>query len=139
MIALTHYFIRTAIADGVGHVELHRPERLNALSKEMLLEIGEAMDAFEREDAVRVIVLSGAGRGFSSGFDPGVTRVVVLRVSAPPRFVTRRGSVSSKGVGRVGPRDTPRWDQRCQHGDGHHDRECADENHRVGGTHLVQP
>lgn len=69
MIAPTHSFIRTALADGVGHVELHRPERLNALSKDMLLEIGDAMDAFEHEESVRVIVLSGTGKGFSSGFD----------------------------------------------------------------------
>jgi enoyl-CoA hydratase/carnithine racemase len=40
--------IRTSQADGVGHIELYRPERLNALSKEMLLEIGQAMDGFER-------------------------------------------------------------------------------------------
>lgn len=61
--------IRTSTAEGVGHLELHRPERLNALSAPMLVEIGEAMDAFERDEAVRVVVLSGAGKGFSSGFD----------------------------------------------------------------------
>jgi enoyl-CoA hydratase len=61
--------IRTSVADGVGHLELYRPERLNALSKEMLLEIGDAMDRFEREDSVHAVVLSGSGKGFSSGFD----------------------------------------------------------------------
>lgn len=61
--------IRTARADGVGHLELNRPERLNALSKDMLLEIGDAMNRFESDDSVRVIVLSGSGKGFSSGFD----------------------------------------------------------------------
>jgi long-chain acyl-CoA synthetase len=55
-----------------GHVallELHRPERLNALGKSMLLEINHAMDALEADAEVRAIVLCGAGRGFSSGFD----------------------------------------------------------------------
>jgi enoyl-CoA hydratase/carnithine racemase len=61
--------IRTSSVDGVGHLELHRPERLNALSAPMLVEIGDAMDGFERDEAVRVVVLSGAGKGFSSGFD----------------------------------------------------------------------
>ncbi len=65
----TYTVIRTSLADGVGHLELHRPERLNALSKDMLLEIGDAMDRFERDDSVCVVVLSGAGKGFSSGFD----------------------------------------------------------------------
>lgn len=61
--------IRTEVRDGVGHIELHRPERLNALSREMLLEINNAMNTFELDDEVRTIVLSGAGKGFSSGFD----------------------------------------------------------------------
>ena len=57
------------VADGVAHIELSRPERLNALNKAMLLEINRAMDAAEADPAVRAIVLSGAGKGFSSGFD----------------------------------------------------------------------
>jgi enoyl-CoA hydratase/carnithine racemase len=57
-------------ADGaVAPLELHRPERINALGKSMLLEIQDAMDAFEADAALRVLVLHGAGRGFSSGFD----------------------------------------------------------------------
>lgn len=67
--ATTFQLIRVEKKDGVGHLQLHRPERLNALSKDMLLEIGSAMADFEQDDDVRVIVLSGAGRGFSSGFD----------------------------------------------------------------------
>jgi enoyl-CoA hydratase len=61
--------IRVAVEEGVAQLELHRPERLNALNKATLIEIHAAMDAFEADAAVRVIVLSGAGRGFSSGFD----------------------------------------------------------------------
>jgi enoyl-CoA hydratase/carnithine racemase len=53
----------------VAHLQLNRPERINALGKSMLLEIQQAMDALEADAEVRVIVLSGAGRGFSSGFD----------------------------------------------------------------------
>jgi len=61
--------IRVAVEDQVARLELHRPERINALNKAMLLEINAALDALERDPAVRVIVLCGAGRGFSSGFD----------------------------------------------------------------------
>jgi long-chain acyl-CoA synthetase len=58
------------IRDGhVAQLELHRPDRLNALGKTMLLEINDAMDALEADAEVRAIVLCGAGRGFSSGFD----------------------------------------------------------------------
>lgn len=64
-----YQLIRVAAADGVGHIELHRPERLNALSKDMLIEISDAMDCLEANADVKAIVLSGAGKGFSSGFD----------------------------------------------------------------------
>jgi enoyl-CoA hydratase len=53
----------------VGHLQFNRPERVNALGKTMLLEIHDAIDALAADDEVRVIVVSGAGRGFSSGFD----------------------------------------------------------------------
>src|SRR3990170_638485 len=61
--------IRVTSDAGVAQLQLHRPERLNALNKATLIEINAALDAFEADAAVRVIVLSGAGRGFSSGFD----------------------------------------------------------------------
>jgi len=51
------------------HIELNRPERLNALSRQVLLELDACMDAAEADTQVRSIVISGAGKGFSSGFD----------------------------------------------------------------------
>ncbi len=53
----------------IAHITLNRPERLNALNQLSLTEINEAMDRAEADDDVRVIVVSGAGRAFSSGFD----------------------------------------------------------------------
>jgi len=61
--------IRVTRDGHVAQLELHRPDSLNALGKAMLLEINYAMDALEADPEVRVIVLCGAGRGFSSGFD----------------------------------------------------------------------
>lgn len=61
--------IRFDVDDGVAHIQLFRPERLNALSKTMLMEIDAAMNTAEAQVDVRAIVLSGAGKGFSSGFD----------------------------------------------------------------------
>lgn len=61
--------IRVACADGVAHVELNRPARLNALDRVALVEINEALDVVEADSSVRAIVVSGAGRAFSSGFD----------------------------------------------------------------------
>lgn len=56
-------------SNNVAHIVLNRPERLNALGKASLNEINAAMDRAEHDENVRVIVISGAGRAFSSGFD----------------------------------------------------------------------
>ena len=66
---MTFASITYSVADHVAQLTLNRPERLNALHKAALDEINAAMDLAEADAAVRVIVVSGAGRAFSSGFD----------------------------------------------------------------------
>lgn len=53
----------------VARITLNRPGRANALNGTMLTEIALAMDEAERLDTVRAIIITGAGRAFSSGFD----------------------------------------------------------------------
>lgn len=48
---------------------LNRPERLNALSFALVEELHAALDALERDNACRVVIITGAGRGFSAGLD----------------------------------------------------------------------
>ena len=55
--------------DGVGVMTLDRPERLNAISQRMLHEMLDVFEFIERDDAVKVLVITGAGRGFCSGAD----------------------------------------------------------------------
>lgn len=62
-------FIETSITGSTGVIELNRPRQLNALNRKMVSEIVEAMEAFDRSDEVRVIVLSGKGHSFSAGAD----------------------------------------------------------------------
>jgi 2-(1,2-epoxy-1,2-dihydrophenyl)acetyl-CoA isomerase len=54
---------------GVRTITLHRPERLNAVNPRLADELPHAMVAAAHEDAVRVIVITGAGRGFCAGLD----------------------------------------------------------------------
>jgi enoyl-CoA hydratase/carnithine racemase len=55
---------------GVGFVTFNNPARHNAMSLEMWSALGDIMDAFERDDVVRAVVLSGAGdKAFVSGAD----------------------------------------------------------------------
>lgn len=58
-----------SIDAGAAHVVLNRPQRLNALDAQMKRELHAVMDQLEADAAVGAIVLSGAGRAFSSGMD----------------------------------------------------------------------
>lgn len=56
---------------GVLRITLNRPERRNALSEQLLTDLGSALDAAAADPSVRVIVLAAAGPVFSSGHDLG--------------------------------------------------------------------
>ena len=56
-------------AGEVALLTLARPQRLNAINRQMLGELQEALDEVERDDALRVLMVKGAGSNFSSGFD----------------------------------------------------------------------
>ena len=56
-------------ADGVATLTLNRPEKKNALSIAVRDEFSDALEALARSDAVKVVVVTGAGDTFSSGFD----------------------------------------------------------------------
>jgi 2-(1,2-epoxy-1,2-dihydrophenyl)acetyl-CoA isomerase len=54
---------------GVGWIRLNRPEKMNAIGALTRKQLGEAIKQAERDEAVRVVVLTGSGRAFSSGAD----------------------------------------------------------------------
>jgi len=57
------------VRERIATITLHRPEALNAWTDVMADEVWQAMHEAERDDAVRVIVLTGAGRAFCAGGD----------------------------------------------------------------------
>ena len=57
------------IEGGVATIVLSRPEKKNALSIALRDEVSDAIDALVRDDAVKVLVITGAGNVFSAGFD----------------------------------------------------------------------
>jgi len=61
--------IAVEVADGVAHVELARPDKLNAIDKDMFEGIGDAFRTLGRDPAVRAVLLSGRGAHFTAGLD----------------------------------------------------------------------
>ena len=61
--------IRYDAAGGVVIVTLNRPEKLNAVTAVLIRELLDAFDAADADDAVRVVIVTGAGRAFCAGGD----------------------------------------------------------------------
>ena len=61
--------ISTEVADGVLTITLDRPDKLNAFTGRMMHELIETFDRADADDDVRVVIVTGAGRGFCAGAD----------------------------------------------------------------------
>jgi enoyl-CoA hydratase/carnithine racemase len=64
-----HDSIRYDVADHIATITLNRPDRMNAFTWEMVDAWAEALTEAQRDDAVRVVVVTGAGKAFCSGGD----------------------------------------------------------------------
>ena len=66
---LVKHRVAQGLHTGIHTVELARPEARNALSRELIAELGAAIDAVARDSAARVLILGGEGRSFCAGMD----------------------------------------------------------------------
>jgi enoyl-CoA hydratase len=55
--------------DRIGTLILNRPEKLNAMSPELIAEFADAISQIEKDPEIKVMVIRGAGRAFSTGYD----------------------------------------------------------------------
>jgi 2-(1,2-epoxy-1,2-dihydrophenyl)acetyl-CoA isomerase len=74
------------VSDAVATLTLNRPDVLNAFNEQMLTEVGDALKRAERDAAVRVLVLTGAGRAFSAGQDLQSIKEGYTGTGSPPAF-----------------------------------------------------
>jgi len=87
------------VENGVGWVTFNNPERRNAVSLEMWQALGDIMEAFDADDAVRVVVLTGAGgKSFVAGAD--ISEFEAQRASSEQR--QSYGVVSGRGFAALG-------------------------------------
>lgn len=68
-VSMTEAVRRFEAAEGIQVLQLHRPERLNALSSEVLQALHQALDDVATDATCRFVVLTGSGRGFCAGLD----------------------------------------------------------------------
>jgi enoyl-CoA hydratase/carnithine racemase len=79
---------------------LNRPERMNAISMEMLAQLGEALKDADDDPEIRVILITGSGRGFCSGLD--------LKDAASGRGIGGAGVLSpTGGASHLSTREIP--------------------------------
>jgi enoyl-CoA hydratase/carnithine racemase len=76
------------VADSVATIALNRPDKLNAWTQKMDEEVATAIRQASSDNAVRVIVLTGAGKGFCAGADMSLLSSVATDGGAPGRFLT---------------------------------------------------
>ncbi|MEM8872451.1 MAG: enoyl-CoA hydratase-related protein, partial [Pseudomonadota bacterium] len=72
------------IEEHVGTIRLDRPDALNALNAQLLEELGKALQSMDRNDKVRVIILTGSEKAFAAGAD--------IKEMAEKSFVDMYGS-----------------------------------------------
>lgn len=73
-------------SEGVAVIELNRPERLNAWNLQLGLDLRAAIDEVAAEEGVRSVLITGAGRGFSSGADLADNRSADDELDADGQF-----------------------------------------------------
>jgi enoyl-CoA hydratase/carnithine racemase len=99
--------IRYEVADGIATLTLSRPEKLNAYTVDMMHELLHAFDAVDADDAVRAVIVTGAGRGFCAGADLSSGPAAFSLEDAPDSPIRPDGSIdyandmARDGGGRV--------------------------------------
>ena len=77
-------------ADRIATITLNRPERLNAMPPKMIGEIHDALQDADRDDEVRAIIVTGAGKAFCSGMDMEVLRTPAKQVMEESKELNQR-------------------------------------------------
>ncbi len=91
------------VEDAIATVTLNRPDKLNAFTTAMMRDLIAVFDATDAEDAVKAVIVTGAGRGFCAGADLSAGRETFDRDARPDpiRQAARVNGVERDGGGRL--------------------------------------
>jgi 2-(1,2-epoxy-1,2-dihydrophenyl)acetyl-CoA isomerase len=81
---MNYSLIQFDVRDGVARLTLNRPDKMNSFNAEMHAEVRDALDSIQTNAAVRVLVITGAGRGFCAGQDLADAEVRFTPGETPP-------------------------------------------------------
>ena len=92
-----------SVEDGIATITLNRPEKLNAFTTRMMVEMIAAFDLTDADDAVKAVIVTGAGRAFCAGADLSGGGSTFDRDAnpEPARMAVRVNGVDRDGGGRV--------------------------------------
>jgi enoyl-CoA hydratase/carnithine racemase len=90
--------VSISMDNGIADVRLNRPDKLNALDQAMFQGIVDAGEGLKGDPDVRVVVLSGEGRGFCAGLDFGSFQAMADRPAAEP-------AAEDRSLGAIGDTD----------------------------------
>ena len=103
MAAPTFETLLYAVEDGIATITLNRPDKLNAFTARMMKEMIQVFDLTDADDAVRAVIVTGAGRAFCAGADlsGGGSTFDRTAPQALEREEDKVGDVYRDGGGRV--------------------------------------
>jgi enoyl-CoA hydratase/carnithine racemase len=103
MTAPTFETILYDVQDGVATITMNRPDKLNAFTTQMMLDMIAAFDLTDADDAVRAVIVTGAGRGFCAGADlsAGAATFNYAERGEAARDEAKVGEVYRDGGGRL--------------------------------------
>lgn len=81
---MNYSLIAFDVNEGVARLTLNRPDKMNSFNAEMHAEVRDALDSIQTDAAVRVLVITGAGRGFCAGQDLADSEVRFTPGETPP-------------------------------------------------------
>jgi len=97
--------IVTDLADSIFTITINRPDKLNALNTQMIHDLLDAFDRADADDAVRAIIVTGAGRAFCAGADLSGGGGTFDRASRPDRPPVPNGPDGKPDLSHENARD----------------------------------